>query len=147
MSSGFFLVFQPMLRAVILKILILPLISEILSLFSRPFRTVPTTHTITDITNIFRFHSFFSSLARSKFLSSFSFLFILWWFGDPLVSQCPRKFFASHFLGYILVCVYIIYQHGKILVSYTIPIASPFSPSHTYSCIPFLSVYCIRLSL
>ena len=55
---------------------ILPLISNSSSLFSRPLRTVASTPTTIGITITFIFHSLFSSLARSKYLSIISVSFI-----------------------------------------------------------------------
>ena len=54
--------------------------------FSRPLETIPKVTIAYDITIIFMFHSFFSSLARSRYLSIFSHsiiftLFGLVWFG------------------------------------------------------------------
>ena len=60
-------------------ILILFLISSSLSLFFKPLRTVSRALTIIGITATLVFHSFFSSLARLKYLSGFllSFIFTL----------------------------------------------------------------------
>ena len=52
-----------------------PLISKSSSPFINPSVTVPRAPITIDITVTFRFHSFFNSLARSKYLSSFSFSF------------------------------------------------------------------------
>ena len=70
--------------AVICMVSILPLISISFGLFTKPLGTVPSTSTINSITVILMFHSFFSSLARSKNLSVFllSFIFIRWSAGN-----------------------------------------------------------------
>ena len=62
------------------------------SFFSRFYRSVPRTLTINSITVTFMFHNFFSSLARSRYLSSFSlyFSFTLW--SDNYFTPC--KFFT-----------------------------------------------------
>ena len=64
--------------------------------------------------------------------------------GDLFVSHNPREFKGLHFLGLILVCAYNICQYGWILISCIIPSGSPSPPNHAYSCIPFVSVCCIR---
>ena len=85
--------------------------------------------------NCFMFHSFFSSLARPKYLSLFSlsFSFTLWstetiwqvlflvdyhwvWsrLGDPFESQNTKEVFASHFPAQILGCAYTICSCGQI---------------------------------
>ena len=57
-----------------------PLISKFSSPCTNPLGTVPSTPITTGITIIFMFHKFFSSLARSAYLSLFSlsFSFTLW---------------------------------------------------------------------
>ena len=62
-------------RAVVWIVSILPLISNSLWLFSRPFGTVPRAPITIGTTFTHMFHSFFSSLARSKYLSFFSISF------------------------------------------------------------------------
>ena len=47
-----------------------------------------------------------------------------------------RKFYASHFLGRILDCIYTICQHGEILISCTVPSGLPFP--HSRACLVFL---------
>ena len=117
-----------------------------------PLLTVPCALTTIGITVTFMFQVFFSSLARSKYLSFFSisFRFTLWSAGTakstkrqvpffcrlsqglvvlpilgcPLVSQNPRDFRVSHSLGRIPACVYTVYSHGQILISCTIPSGS-----------------------
>ena len=54
-----------------------PLISKSSSPFINPLVTVPCTPITIGITVIFMFHSFFSSLARSRYLSHFSFFYSL----------------------------------------------------------------------
>ena len=93
-------------------------------LISYCYRLLSMIPTAIDITITSIFHCFFSSLARSKFVFFFSFLFslygslddmvVLWWWwglfdklilelvfwlglGDPFVSQSPSKFYAPHF--------------------------------------------------
>ena len=57
-----------------------PLISISFNPFTKPLWIIPSTPITIGITIIFRFHSFFSSLAKSKYLSLFSFslIFTLW---------------------------------------------------------------------
>ena len=82
-----------------------------------------------------------------------SFLFVNWhkvwpsgWnWGDLFVSQSPRKFYASHFLGQILIYGYTICHHGQILISCTILSEFLFPPIHAYACTPFVPVCCIHL--
>ena len=56
------------------------LISSSSSFFNNPFMTLPNASITIGITVTFMFHGFFSSLARSRYLSlfSFSFNFTLW---------------------------------------------------------------------
>ena len=110
-----------------------PLISKCSSPFTKHLGIVPSARI--GITVTFMFHTFFSSQARSKYLSFFSlsFIFTLWsastekytirqalvhffffdyhvvvWarFGDVFVSQNPIGLCASHFSGRILGCSY-----------------------------------------
>ena len=106
--------------------------------FSNPLVTVPNAPITIGIIFTCMFHGFFSSLARSRYLSFFSlsFCFILWsagtakstilqvfffffcWLllslvswpglGDPFVYQSPIGVYASHFLVQVLGCEYII---------------------------------------
>ena len=100
----------------------------------------------------FMFHSFFSSMARSKYSSVFSFslIFTLWSartvgslkkkqslglvfklrLSDLFASQNPREFCVSHSPGRILVSTYTISQNGQIPISWTIHSGSLFPPSH-----------------
>ena len=69
-------------NAVVWMVLILPLISNSSNLFSKPLGTVLSASLTICTTITFNFHSFLSSLARSKYLSLFS----LW---GPLRWQSP----------------------------------------------------------
>ena len=119
------------------------LISSFLSLFSRPLEIVASVPTPINVTDIFIFHNFFGSSAKSKYLPifllfifllcghlelqnpvynkffSFCYLTLALVFGprlsDPFVSQSPWEFCVFHFLGHILFCAYIIFQHRWIL--------------------------------
>ena len=115
---------------------------------SRPFNnllvTVPKAPITIGIIVTFMFNSFFSSLARSRYLSLFShsFSFILWsagtakskilqiffffscwlllglvyWprFGDPCVCQNPIGVYMCYFLGQVLGCAYTICSYVQI---------------------------------
>ena len=64
---------------VVRMVLILPLICNSFNLLAKPLETIPSTPSTIGITITFTFHSYFSSLARSKYLSIFSsFIFTLW---------------------------------------------------------------------
>ena len=116
------------------------LISSYSRLFSWPLRNILRVLTIIGITITFIFLHFFfsSSLTKSKYLFSFSLFFILtiwsprmvkiycWWvlfflslktrsgylvgFVDPCVIQSLREFYASLYLGEILVCTNTIWR-------------------------------------
>ena len=99
---------------------------------------VPRASNTTDLSITFMLHNFFSSVARSRYLSFFSLSFsftygkvhisasflsfffffclslVLSWLrlGDPFVSQNPREFCASPFLGQMLGCVYTICSYN-----------------------------------
>ena len=123
--------------------------STILSLFLKPLGTIPCEPVTINITITLIFRRFFSSLARCKYLPILSFIQQDSWFHlmtcslinprsrllhlktPTFTSQNPRKFYASYFLGQILVCAYIIYKYSQILISCTIPSRSPFPPSHS----------------
>ena len=107
-------------------------ISNSSSFLTRPLRTIRSTPIISGITVVLIFHNFFSSLARSKYLTIFPFSLIFtalstgrqtslfgrfslfrWlsfgqvirlWFGDHFLSQNPRKFCVSYSPGRILGC-------------------------------------------
>ena len=67
-------------NAVVWMVSTRPLISKSSSPFNNPLTTVPRTPIIFGITVTFMFHSFFNSLIKSSYLSSFSlsFNFTLW---------------------------------------------------------------------
>ena len=118
-----------------------PLISKYSSPFNDPLVTVPKAPIAIGIIVTFIFHSFFSSLAWSRYLSFFSlsFSFILWstgtakfckffffvvdyykvwssWLrlGDPCVCQSPIRVYVCHSLGQIPGCAYTICSYGQI---------------------------------
>ena len=79
------------------------LISKSFGPCAKPLVTVLSTPITIGITVTFMFHSFFSSLARSWYLSLFfcwlSLSLLIWWrLNDLFVSQNPRQFCASQFL-------------------------------------------------
>ena len=106
--------------------------------FSNPLVTIPKAPITIGIIVTFMFHSFFNSLARSRYLSffSYSFSFILWsagiakliilqilffcWLllglvfwprlGDPSLHQSPIGVYVCHFLGLVLGCYYYDYS-------------------------------------
>ena len=75
-----FLILADLSNIVVSMVLIRPPISNSSNSFSKHLRTIPSTPTTVDILITFIFHSFFSSLVRSKYLSLFSFslIFPLW---------------------------------------------------------------------
>ena len=104
-----------------------PLISKSFNLFNNPLMTLQSAPITTDIIVTFMFNSFFSSLARSKYLYFFAFfqffseteekstIFLCWlslglvaWlrFGDPFIFQNPRAVCAFHSPGRIPVWAY-----------------------------------------
>ena len=124
-------------NAVIWMVSTRPPTSKSSSLFSNPLVTVPNAPITIGIIITCMFHSLFSSLAKSTYLSFFShsFSFILWsaetakstilqvlfffcwlllslvsWLGlgDPFVYQSPIGVYASHFIGQVLGCAYTI---------------------------------------
>ena len=121
-----------------------PLISKPSSPCTNPLVTVPRVPITIGITVTFMFHSFFNSLARSRYLSFFSLihiyfdvcrdsnvpnsassLFLLSSIGlvvwpRSFVSQNARRVCASHSLGQILGCAYTICSYGEISIYYTI---------------------------
>ena len=128
---------------------------------SRPFNnhlvTVQKAPITISIIVTFMFHSFFNSLARSRYLSFFShsFSFILWSsgqqsrqfckfsfllliiirsgllaeIGDPFVCQSPKGVYVCHFLERILGCAYTICSYVQIQISCTSPSGSLCPPS------------------
>ena len=118
--------------------------------FNNPLVIVPNAPITIGTVVTFMFHSFFNSLARSRYLSFFSlsFRFILWsagtaksiilqilffccWLlwglvfwpelGDSFVYWSPKGVYASHFLGQVLGCEYTI-----IIIIVIIPFPSVF---------------------
>ena len=144
-------------NTVVLMVSPRPPISKSSSLCINPLVTVPRAPIITGITVTFMFHSFFISLARSKYSSlfSFSFNFTLWsagtakstickfafscWLlqgkvvwsrlGDLFISQNLRGVCASHSSGQTLGCAYTICSSGRISISCTFPNESPYPPN------------------
>ena len=126
--------------------------------FSNPLVTVPNVPIIIGIIVTCMFHSFFNSLARSRYLSFFShsFSFILWSAGTAKsiilqilfffflliiirsvllaeirwsVCQCPIGVHVCYFLGQVLGCAYTICSFGQISISCTSPSGSSCPPS------------------
>ena len=124
-------------HVVVWMVLTRPPTSKSSSSFSNPLVTVPNAPITIGIIVTFMFHSFFNSLARSRYLSFFShsFSFILWsagtakstilhilfffcWLllglviwprlGDPCICQSPIEVYVCHFLGQVLGCAYTI---------------------------------------
>ena len=119
-----------------------PPTSKSFSPFSNPLVTVPKAPISIGIIVTCMFHSFFNSLARTRYLSFFShsfsfiqwsagtakliilqFLFFCWlllglvfWprFGDPCVCQSPIGVYVCYFLGQVMGCVYTICSYGQI---------------------------------
>ena len=139
-----------------------PLISKSSSPFTNSLGIVPSAPTTIGITVTFMFHSFFSSIARSRYLSLFSssFNFTLWsagtarstiqqvllffcWLsqglfgwpklGNPFASQNLREFRMSDPLRQIPCCACTTCLYGRISISCTIPGGSLFLPY----CIPY----------
>ena len=78
-----------------------PLISKSFIPFNNPLVTVPKAPITIDINVTFKFHSFFNSLARSRYLSFFSlsFSFILWSAGTAKFHNFARS------LSFLLIIV------------------------------------------
>ena len=98
-----------------------PLTSKSSSPFSNPLVTVPNAQITIGIIVTCMFHSFFSSLARSRYLS----------------------FFPNSFSFYSVVS-----RDSKVdyfAISYTFPSESPYRPSRVSSYTPALLICCIRL--
>ena len=143
--------------------------------FNNPLVIVPNAPITIRTIVTFMFHSFFNSLARSRYLSFFSlsFRFILWsagtakstilqilfffccwllwglvfWPGlsDPFEYQSPRGVYASHFLGQAPGCAYTICLYGGIEISCPFPSGSPCQPSRVSPYTPSVLICCIHL--
>ena len=126
--------------------------------FNNPFVTVPRAPITISTVITFMFHSFFNSLARSRYLSFFShsssfilwsartakstilqILFFCWWLwglvfwprlGDPCVCQSPIGVYVCHFTGQVLGCAYTICWCGQILIFFTFPSGLSCRPTH-----------------
>ena len=144
-------------NAVVWMVSIRPPTSESSSPFSNPLVTVPNAPITNGITVTFRFHNFFYSLTRSRYLSffshSFSFIVVsrdikvdnfasslffcllllglLFWpiLGDLCLRQSPIGVYVCLFLGQVLGCAYTICWYGQIWISCTSPCGSPCPPS------------------
>ena len=66
-------------------------------------------------------------------------------FGDLFYLKVSENFMCFIFNDIFLVCAYTICNCGEISVACIILSGSLSSPSHGYSCIPFVLVYCIHL--
>ena len=124
--------------------------------FSNPLVTVLNAPITIDIIVTCMFHSFFNSLARSRYLSFFShsFSFILWSTGTAKSTILQVLFFAyyykvcssgrdevirvyvkvplefvCYFLGQVLAFAYTICSHGQISISCSSPSVSPCRPN------------------
>ena len=147
-----------LIYAIFCMVFICPLVSTSSSPLTNPLEIVPRAPIKIGFTVTFMSHSFFSSLARSKYWSHFSLSFnpTLWsagtakstlqqllsfvywpsqgqvvWprLGDLFVYQNPWELCASHSSGRILRSVFTISCYGQISVSSTIPGGSLSSPS------------------
>ena len=136
--------------SVVWRVSILPLISNSYCLFSTYFKTIPITPTIIFLTVTLTFRSFFSSLARSKYLSliTLSFISTLWFYGmtsnfyfsfvtrlsglrdrlsDQFVSKIPENFMRLILLKGFFWFVHIPFSSMvKLSISCTFPSRSPF---------------------
>ena len=143
-------------NAIVWMISTRPPTSKSFSPFNNPLVTVSKVPITISIIVTFMFHSFFDSLARSRYLSflSHSFSFILWltrtakstilqilffcwsllglvfWprLGDPSVCQSPIGVYVCHFLGQMLGCANTICLYGQISVSCKSSSGSPCPP-------------------
>ena len=144
-SPGLFSVFWPF--STMLSFRWSPLVRQLPSPpvpFNNPLVTVPNAPITIGIVVTCMFHSFFKSLARSRYLSFFShsFSFILWSAGipkstimqvlsfffcwlllglvfwprlaDPCVCRSPIGVYVCHFLGQVLGCAYTICLYDQI---------------------------------
>ena len=96
--SGLFSVFRPILIMQVWRISVPPLISKSLNPLTKPLEIIPSKSVTIGITVIFMFHSYFSSLTRSRYLSLFIafFDFHLVVGGDCKVHYLAGSFFYSH---------------------------------------------------
>ena len=136
-------------NAVVWMVSICPIISKSSSPCANPLVTLPKTPITIGIIVTLMLHSFFNSLARSRYLALFShsfnftqwstgtakstilqvffyFFFLLLLLRDLFVFQNPRGVCAFHSLGQILGCAYTICPYGQTSTSCTIPIGSPY---------------------
>ena len=137
-------------NAVVWMVSTRPPTSKSSSLFSNPLVTVPKVPITIGMIVTCMFHSFFNSLARSRYLSFFShsFSFILWsaetakstisqflffcwlllglvfWprFSDPCVCQSPIGVYVCYFLRQVLDCAYTIGWYGQNKISCNLPV-------------------------
>ena len=162
-SSGFFSVFWS------ISIMLLSLISKSSNPCTNPLATVPSAPITIGITVTFMFHSFFSSLAKSRylFLFSLSFSFILWsaWTagylfflltmtrsdrlheirGSVCISKSQRILCVALSWGDCWFWMYHLFAWSNLNFLH-IPTGSP-SPLGRVKFYPLLSqIYCIRLS-
>ena len=131
-----------LINAVVWMVSSRPPTSKSSSPFCNPLVTVPNAPTTISMIVTCMFHSFFNSLARSRYLSFFShsYSFILWsagtakstifqvlffcWLllslvfwprlGDPCVCRSPIGVYVCHFLGQVLGCAYTTCLYGQI---------------------------------
>ena len=139
-------------NAVVWMVCIRPLISKTSSPCTNPLVTIPSTPVTISITVCFMFYSFFSSPARTRYLSLPAFFqfypvisrnskvhnsaislsiwlsldLVVWSRLDDLfLSQNPWEFYAPHFLGRILGCAYTYVCYCYILTFYSGKYAIP----------------------
>ena len=150
-----------------------PPISKSSRPFNNPLVIVPNKTITIGTTVTFMLHSFFNSLARSRYLSFFSlsFRFILWsartakstilqilFFLLIIIrsgllagiswSVCMLKslgVYACYFLGQVLGCAYTICLYSQIEISCTFPSGSPCQPSCISPYTPSVLICCICL--
>ena len=141
--------------------------------FNNPLVIVPNAPITIGTIVTFMFHSFFDSLARSRYLSFFSlsFRFILWSAGTAkstilqillflLIimrsgllagirwSVCmlmSHRSLCESFLGQVLGCAYTICLYGRIEIYCTFPSRPPCRPSRVPPYTPSVLICCIRL--
>ena len=171
-SRTFLSILADFSNVVVWMVLILSLILNSSSLLSKPLGIIPSAPTIIGITVTLIFHSFFTSLVRSKYFSVFSISFILtavvwnvkiYKLVNSLfllliknrsilladirwsirISKSQRILFIT--FSRMDVCAYIILLYGQVSIFCTIPRGSPSLPTHDWSCTPFVLVCCIYL--